>query len=145
MVGVGKGAEAVILIRGGEYLERAQKLSTVVFDKTGTLTKGEPSVTDVVCSAEYGAVGLTKDYGNNPPLSPFEKGGTFNIPHFRKGGQGGFETGFSSEILQLAAIAEKGSEHPLGEAILKAARMRGMDIPDADSFEAVPGQGGGGR
>src|SRR3990172_2540892 len=114
MVGVGKGAEAGILIRGGEYLERAQKLSTVVFDKTGTLTKGEPSVTDIVQISP-------------PPLNP--------LP------QGEGEQGFSSEILQLAAIAEKGSEHPLGEAILKAARMRGMDVPDADSFEAVPGHG----
>src|SRR3990172_1303172 len=114
MVGVGKGAEAGILIRGGEYLERAQKLSTVVFDKTGTLTKGEPSVTDIVQIS-------------TPPLTG--------------GGEGEGEQGFSSEILQLAAIAEKGSEHPLGEAILKPARMRGMDVPDADSFEAVPGHG----
>lgn len=48
MVGVGKGAEAGILIRSAEYLERALKLTTVVFDKTGTLTKGEPQVTDVI-------------------------------------------------------------------------------------------------
>jgi len=48
MVGVGKGAESGILIRGAEYLERSQKVNTVVLDKTGTLTKGEPEVTDVV-------------------------------------------------------------------------------------------------
>jgi Cu+-exporting ATPase len=48
MVGVGKGAESGILIRGAEYLERSQKINTVVFDKTGTLTKGEPEVTDIV-------------------------------------------------------------------------------------------------
>ncbi|MCC6503699.1 MAG: heavy metal translocating P-type ATPase [Deltaproteobacteria bacterium] len=100
MVGVGKGAEAGILIRGGEYLERAQKLTTIVFDKTGTLTKGEPSVTDIV---------------------PFE---------------------FSEdEVLKYAAIAEKGSEHPLAEAIIKAARMKNIDVPDMDTFEAVPGHG----
>lgn len=48
VVGAGKGAENGILIKGGEYLERTQKINTIVFDKTGTLTKGEPSVTDVV-------------------------------------------------------------------------------------------------
>ena len=48
MVGVGKGAESGILIRGAEYLERALRLTTVVFDKTGTLTRGEPTVTDIV-------------------------------------------------------------------------------------------------
>ncbi len=53
MVGVGKGAESGILIRGAEYLERSQKITTVVFDKTGTLTKGEPAVTDVVSAGNY--------------------------------------------------------------------------------------------
>jgi len=98
MVGVGKGAEAGILIRGGEYLERAQNLTTVVFDKTGTLTKGEPSVTDVIAEN-------------------------------------------SNEVLQLAAIAEQGSEHPLGEAIVRGAKERGIEVTNAESFEAVPGHG----
>ncbi|MFB5603339.1 MAG: heavy metal translocating P-type ATPase [Nitrosopumilus sp.] len=52
MVGVGKGAESGILIRGAEYLERSQKITTIVFDKTGTLTKGEPEVTDIVSLGE---------------------------------------------------------------------------------------------
>ena len=54
MVGVGKGAEAGILIRGAEYLEQALRLTTVVFDKTGTLTRGEPAVTDIVPFAVTG-------------------------------------------------------------------------------------------
>jgi Cu+-exporting ATPase len=48
LAGVGKGAEYGILLRSGEYVERARKLKTVVFDKTGTLTKGKPEVTDVI-------------------------------------------------------------------------------------------------
>jgi Cu+-exporting ATPase len=101
MVGVGKGAELGILIRGAEYLERAEKLNAVVFDKTGTLTKGEPEVTEIV-----------------------------SVNSVSEG-----------EIIQLAAIAEKGSEHPLAEAILKRAAMTGLAIPDAEAFEAIPGHG----
>ena len=101
LAGVGKGAEYGILLRSGEYVERARKLKTVVFDKTGTLTKGEPSVTDIVVYNGY----------------------------------------TEKDALKLAAIAEKGSEHPLAEAILKAARQGESNIPDAESFEAVPGHG----
>ncbi len=100
MVGVGKGAEAGILIRGGQYLELAYKLQIVVFDKTGTLTKGEPEVTDIVS------------------LGMGEK-----------------------DVLKFASIAEKGSEHPLADAILKKAASMKIKIPEPNKFKAVPGHG----
>lgn len=98
MVGVGKGADSGILIRGGEYLERTHKLQIVVFDKTGTLTKGSPEVTDVIAVDE-------------------------------------------KELLRIAAIAEKGSEHPLADAIMAKASSLGIKADDAEKFEAVPGMG----
>jgi len=101
MVGTGKGAENGLLIKGGEYLEKAHKLTTVVFDKTGTLTKGKPSVTDVV--------------------------------HF--------SVGTEADVLRFAASAEKGSEHPLGDAIVRAATEKGLALEDPQDFEAIPGHG----
>ena len=101
MVGVGKGAEAGILIRGADVLERARKLNTVVFDKTGTLTRGEPNVTDVV------------------PLGDLD----------------------DMALLRLAAAVEVGSEHPLGEAIVRGARHRELDLPPVSQFEAIAGHG----
>ncbi|HLE65334.1 MAG TPA: heavy metal translocating P-type ATPase, partial [Candidatus Bathyarchaeia archaeon] len=101
MIGASKGAQNGILIKNGEYLEKAHKIGVVVFDKTGTLTKGQPSLTDIV---------------------PFN----------------GFQ---DLEVLKLAAVAEKGSEHPLGEAIVRGAIAKEMEIPDAQGFEAVPGHG----
>jgi Cu+-exporting ATPase len=101
MVGTGKGAESGILIKGGEALEGAHKLDTVVLDKTGTLTKGVLQLTDVVATN-----GLAED-----------------------------------ELLRLAASAERGSEHPLGEAIVRGAKERGLSLAEADAFEAVSGGG----
>jgi len=60
MVGTGKGAENGVLIKGGETLETAHQLDSVVFDKTGTLTKGEPAVTDVVTTGILDAAELIK-------------------------------------------------------------------------------------
>jgi Cu+-exporting ATPase len=101
MVGTGKGAESGILIKGGEALEGAHRLDTVVFDKTGTLTRGKPGLTDVVA--------------------------TNGIPE--------------RELLRLVATAERGSEHPLGEAIVRGAREEGLPLADTEVFEAVAGGG----
>jgi Cu+-exporting ATPase len=101
MVGTGRGAQAGILIKGGEALEIAHRVTAVVFDKTGTITMGRPAVTDV-------------------------------LPH----------RGFTeSELLGLAASAERGSEHPLGAALIRAAEERGIDLQTAANFQAIAGHG----
>ncbi len=100
MVGTGKGAENGVLIKGGEALETAYKVETIVFDKTGTITEGKPKVTNII----------TKDISEK-------------------------------EILILAASAEKGSEHPLGEAIVKEAEDKGLKLKEINDFKAIPGHG----
>ena len=101
MVGVGKAAEHGVLIRNGEALETASKLTTVVLDKTGTITKGKPELTDVLPLAGFG----------------------------------------EEELLRLAAVADRRSEHPLAEAIVSGARSRGLELGEPEAFEAVPGHG----
>ncbi len=101
MVGTGRGAERGILIKGGEALEMAHKIDTVVLDKTGTVTTGKPRVTRVTA-------------------------------------QGAFP---EDEVLRLAASAERYSEHPLGKAIVEAARERGLALDPAEEFSAQVGHG----
>ena len=101
MVGTGKGAEAGVLIRGGEALETAHKIKAIVLDKTGTLTEGKPSVTDIA---------------------------VFN----------GFR---EEEILRYSASAEKGSEHPLGEAIVNRALEKNLALASPEKFNAIAGHG----
>jgi Cu+-exporting ATPase len=105
MVGTGKGAEAGILVRGGEALETAGGIDTVVLDKTGTLTLGRPAVTSVVP-----APGVSRE-----------------------------------RVLDVAASLETGSEHPLGEAIVRMAREVELGFGRVEGFEALVGQGVRGR
>jgi len=105
MVGTGLGAENGILIKGGEYLESAEHIDTIVFDKTGTLTKGELVVTDVVSSNAHGV-----------PLT-------------------------ETDILRLAASAERGSEHPLAQAVVQRARDQHIETTEPREFKAVMGEG----
>ena len=103
MVGTGKGAEAGVLFRNAEALERLGSVRTVVLDKTGTLTEGKPRVTDIVMA--------------DPAADP-------------------------AAVLRLAAAAERGSEHPIAEAIVRdAIDTRGLDLPATTSFEATVGDG----
>jgi Cu+-exporting ATPase len=101
LVGTSKGAENGILIKGGDYLEIARNVKSVVFDKTGTLTVGKPSVTDVLPNGKYDA----------------------------------------DTVLMLAASVEKGSEHPLAEAIEKEAYERSLKTLKPSDFEAIAGKG----
>src|SRR6185369_5858234 len=88
MVGVGRGAQAGVLIKNAEALERFEKIDTLVVDKTGTLTEGRPSVTAIATAP-------------------------------------GFD---EAELLRLAASLERGSEHPLADAILRAAEDRKLTL-----------------
>ena len=117
MAGTGKAAEHGVLFKGADAIEATSKLDAIIFDKTGTLTKGEPSVTDVIVAQGF-------------DLSSAE-GSKFKV----QGLEG------EKAVLLLAAVAEKNSEHPLGEAIVRGAKERGLEVPDADRFDSIPGHG----
>ncbi|MFD1587636.1 heavy metal translocating P-type ATPase [Halorientalis brevis] len=118
MVGTSIGAQNGVLFKGGDILERVRDVETVVFDKTGTLTEGEMQLTDVVV-----VDGAATDGGKRP--------------------DGGVLAAELDEefVLEAAASAERGSEHPLAEAIVDGARERGLDPESPDDFENVPGHG----
>ena len=101
MTATGRGAQAGVLIKNAEALERFEKIDTLIIDKTGTLTMGKPRL-----------VGVFPEDGHD-----------------------------EAEVLRLAATLEKGSEHPLAEAIVEGAEERGVSLANADDFEAVTGKG----
>jgi Cu+-exporting ATPase len=130
MVGTTIGAQNGVLFKGGDVLERAKDVDTVVFDKTGTLTRGEMELTDVVVLD-----GARSGDGDGRPAAD---GGD-------AAADGGALTARDrldeDEVLRLAATAERGSEHPLARAIVDGAGARGVDVGEPDGFENVPGRG----
>lgn len=101
MTATGRGAQAGVLIKDAEALERFARVDTLIVDKTGTLTEGRPKLTDVAT-----VEGMEED-----------------------------------RFLKLAASLERGSEHPLAEAIVSGAEERGVTLETASDFEAVTGKG----
>ena len=97
----GRGAQAGVLIKDAEALERMARVDTVIVDKTGTLTQGRPKLTDLV---------VTGGHSEN-------------------------------DVLTLVAALERGSEHPLAEAIVEGAREQGLSLFEATNFEAITGKG----
>jgi Cu+-exporting ATPase len=101
MVGIGRGAQAGVLIKNAEALERLERIDTLVVDKTGTLTEGKPKVVAIVS-----VPGASED-----------------------------------EILRVAASVERASEHPLAQAIVKAAAERNIALATVDGFDSPTGKG----
>ena len=130
MVGTTLGAQNGVLFKGGDVLERAKDVDTVVFDKTGTLTKGEMELTDVVAVGDDGRP--VADGGSRASSDRQSDGGEQRT---------GSQRPSQEDVLRLAAIAESGSEHPLARAIVDGAEARGIDVTDPENFENVPGQG----
>jgi Cu+-exporting ATPase len=132
MVGTTIGAQNGVLFKGGDVLERARDVDTVVFDKTGTLTDGEMELTDVVALDDRSITdgGLASDESGLPsaPVPGDERPTALVRPD-------------ESEVLRLAATAERGSEHPLARAIVDGAEARGIALGEVTDFENVPGHG----
>ncbi|MBI3764126.1 MAG: cation-translocating P-type ATPase, partial [Chloroflexi bacterium] len=114
LASIGAAAKRGLLIKGGKYLETLARADVVLIDKTGTVTLGKPQVTEVMTSQGLGV----RDWGDQSAISNQQ-----------------------SAILQLAASAERYSEHPLAEAVRAAARERSLPLDEPREFEATPGIG----
>ena len=123
VAGIGRAARRGILVKGGERLESAGAITLVALDKTGTVTRGEPRLMDVEVLGPVPA----------PP------GRTAPGPSTWHAGR----TGAAREgdaVLAWAAIAERGSEHPLARPILAAVEDH-ADAPHPEAFEHYAGRG----
>lgn len=128
MVGTGVGAGHGILIKSGEALEICHKVDAVILDKTGTITEGKPRVTNVSVICDSVVEQVWKQ----------EK------PDGKGAGEKGETPGDREQeehLLWIAASCEQMSEHPLGQAIVEAAREKKMDLVMPESFESITGAG----
>jgi Cu+-exporting ATPase len=125
MVATGKGAELGVLIKGGEALQRAGDVTTVVLDKTGTVTAGAPIVTDVVRASGHAATPNA-----SRKLSVLSQMDVSAIS--------------DDALLALVASVESASEHALAEAIVRHARSHGLAVVPPQSFESFTGRGAAG-
>ncbi|MDG5819551.1 heavy metal translocating P-type ATPase [Natronococcus sp. A-GB7] len=116
MAGTGKAAENGVLFRDGEAIQTMKDIDTVVLDKTGTITEGNHSVTDVVVGDD---------------TSVRADGGMLD----------GEQRDAEREVLRLAASAERGSEHPIGQAMIEYAETQGIELAALSDFGSVPGKG----
>jgi Cu+-exporting ATPase len=117
LASIGAAAKRGLLIKGGRYIESLAKADVLLIDKTGTLTLGKPQITEIV------------DWGL-PIADSNPSSGSQSAIHNPQ-----------SAILQLAASAERYSEHPLAEAVREAARQRSLQLLEPREFAAIPGQG----
>ena len=130
MVAMGAGAAKGVLVRDSEALERLHNVTTVVLDKTGTLTQGKPEVTDVIAV----------DRMDSGPVSSTGQA-------FRRNDEAGdsslqsIASKSAAKMLRLAAAAEQASEHPLSQAVVRAALAKSLTLPPAKDFIAAPGRG----
>ncbi|MGB7956495.1 MAG: HAD-IC family P-type ATPase [Candidatus Nitrosopolaris sp.] len=117
MVGMGKGASNGVLFKSGDAMEMLNKISVAIFDKTGTLTEGKPQVTDVIQLNEIATIASLSGVVSSSNL------------HQRnaliKNNNANYEQNNTASVT-LAAIAEKGSEHPLAKAIVSYAQNNGI-------------------
>jgi len=124
--GIGRAAKSGILIKGGEYLENAGKISAVAFDKTGTLTEGKPRVTDlIIMKPEPVMAGMESEREANWQLTKVDSAPLHD---------------HQQDLLYWAGIAESNSEHPLAHAILNQIEEV-VELPEPDYFESHTGFG----
>ena len=145
MAGTGKAAEHGVLFKGAEAIENASKLQWILFDKTGTLTRGEPAVTDVLASDQFSVIGdqrLVIGHAASEVEGPDHRSRiTFPLTRTHSAVESASQLPGADALLSLAASAERNSEHPLGEAIVRGAQQRGLAVLEPQEFSSIPGRG----